>query len=72
MNACGLEVAMEDGTWQRLDGFKVVRGDAVTRPALHDLEVIPPHYARCRRCGETFVEDDVWAASRRETDGSDA
>lgn len=55
---CGLEIAMEDGTWERV-GARVFRSDAITRPALHDLELIPPRYARCRFCGETFVDEEV-------------
>lgn len=62
---CGLEIAMEDGTWERV-GMRVFRGDAMVRPALHDLEIIPPHYARCRYCGAVFADDDAY--DRRSTD----
>jgi hypothetical protein len=46
---CGLEIAMEDGTWERV-GARVFGGDAFTRPAAHEWEPIPPHYARCPWC----------------------
>lgn len=46
---CGLEIAMEDGTWERV-GTRVFRSDAMTRPAEHDWEYIPPHLpARFKR-----------------------
>lgn len=56
MTECGLEIAMEDGTWERV-GARVFRGDAMVRPAPHDWEAIPPHYARCRVCGAVTTHD---------------
>lgn len=49
-DACVLEIALEDGTWEKV-GARAAPGAGYLRWAQHEWEEIPPHYGRCRWCG---------------------